>query len=91
MPMINSDAGVCYRQPKKLDSRIRIAKEYVERFNFQLPFFVDCMENETMMAYSSLPERLYVVEDGKVIYEGGPGPFAYSPAELEQFLQKYLA
>ena len=57
----------------------------------QLPFFVDSIENETMIAYSALPERLYAIQDGKIIYEGGPGPFAYNITDLEQFLEKYLS
>ena len=44
-----------------------------------------------MIAYSALPERLYAIQDGKIIYEGGPGPFAYNITDLEQFLEKYLS
>ncbi|RDD47781.1 Type I iodothyronine deiodinase [Trichoplax sp. H2] len=72
-------------------ARIQIAKEFVDRFDYKLPFFVDTMEGDTMKAYGAQPERLYVVKDGKIAYEGGPGPFCYSIDDLEQFLEKLIA
>ncbi|RDD35783.1 Type I iodothyronine deiodinase [Trichoplax sp. H2] len=90
LPLINENLGVCFLQPKKLEARINIAKEFINRFQFQLPFFIDCIENETMKAYDAVPERLYVVDDGKIVYSGGPGPFAYSVDDMEQFLEKYV-
>ncbi|EDV18712.1 uncharacterized protein TRIADDRAFT_34769, partial [Trichoplax adhaerens] len=90
LPVTNENLGVCFLQPKKLEARINIAKQFINRFQFQLPFFIDCIENDTMKAYDAVPERLYVVDDGKIVYSGGPGPFAYSLDDMEQFLEKYV-
>lgn len=42
------------------------------------------------IAYSGKPERLYVIENKKIIYKSGHGPEGYSIAELEKFLTKHL-
>jgi len=50
---------------------------------------VDTMDNTASKAYAALPERLYGILDGKVVYEGKMGPFGYSLAELESYLSEY--
>jgi len=54
------------------------------------PILVDCMDDRTNLAYSALPERLYVLQDGKITYEGGLGPYFYSIDEVEAFLSKQV-
>ena len=51
---------------------------------------VDLMNNEASSAYAAIPERLYVVLDGKIIYEGAQGPFGYNLAEVESCLEKFI-
>jgi hypothetical protein len=47
------------------------------------------MENDADRAYQAWPERLYVVgTDGRIRYQGGKGPYGFSPAELERFLEE---
>jgi len=53
------------------------------------PILVDGMENLASKSYAALPERLYVVFNGIIIYEGGMGPFGYNIAEVEEVLNKY--
>ena len=48
---------------------------------------VDLMDNKAATAYAAMPERLYVVLDGKIAYEGRLGPFDYRLEEVEQFLE----
>ena len=48
---------------------------------------VDLMDNKAGAAYAAMPERLYVVLDGKIVYEGDQGPFGYNLDELELFLE----
>eukprot|EP00090_Calanus_glacialis_P015331 TRINITY_DN24214_c0_g1_i1.p2 TRINITY_DN24214_c0_g1~~TRINITY_DN24214_c0_g1_i1.p2 ORF type:complete len:124 (-),score=40.21 TRINITY_DN24214_c0_g1_i1:113-484(-) len=52
------------------------------------PILVDPMDDRANLAYAALPERLYVVQDGKITYEGGVGPRNYSIDELDAFLSK---
>ena len=35
------------------------------------------MTDDACKAYGSLPDRLYIVHRGKVVYQGGRGPFEY--------------
>ena len=48
---------------------------------------VDFMDNKAGTAFAAMPERLYVVLDGKIVYEGLQGPFDYRLDEVEQFLE----
>jgi len=50
---------------------------------------VDPMSDIANLSYGALPERLYVVLDGTIVYEGGEGPFDYRLDEVEMFLEKY--
>jgi len=49
---------------------------------------VDPMDDRANIAYAALPERLYVVQDGQIIYQGGLGPFDYKISEVGAFLAK---
>lgn len=44
----------------------------------QCPVVVDTMENESSQRYAALPERLYVLREGRILYKvtgaRGPGP-----------------
>ena len=48
---------------------------------------VDLMDNKAGAAYAAMPERLYVVLEGKIVYEGLQGPFGYRMDEVELYLQ----
>ena len=48
------------------------------------------MKNEASRSYGSFPDRLYIVLDGKVVYQGGLGPVDYNTYEMEQWLEKYF-
>ena len=45
------------------------------------------MDDRANLAFAALPERLYVILDGKVVLQGGLGPFNYNIEEVEQFLE----
>ena len=52
-----------------------------------LPMLVDDIDDAVGKAYSSFPDRLYLIDrDGRVAYKGGRGPYGYKPRELEQTL-----
>ena len=48
---------------------------------------VDLMDNKAGAAYAAKPERLYVVLEGKIVYEGLQGPFDYRMDEVELYLE----
>jgi len=87
----NEKEGVCYRQPRTLADRVAIANDFSKRFRYALPLLVDDIDNAAMNAYAGWPERLYVIEEGRVVYKGKPGPFGYHPEEVEAWLAKRFA
>ncbi len=49
------------------------------------------MDNSTDLAYSALPDRLYLIDkNGKIVYRSGPGPMGFKPDELEAAIAGYL-
>ncbi len=83
----NVKDDVCYAQPKTLEQRVAVAKDFTSRFKFPLPFGIDEMGNAADNAYAAWPERLYVIDEtGHVAYRGGMGPFNYKPAEVRDWL-----
>jgi len=54
------------------------------------PILVDRMDDKASISYGALPERLYVIQDGKISYEGGIGPFFYCVEEVDRFLSKIV-
>lgn len=83
----NVKDDVCYAQPKTLQQRVAIAKDFTARFKFPLPFGIDDMGNAADNAYAAWPERLYIIDEtGHVVYRGGMGPFNYKPTEVRNWL-----
>ena len=83
----NVKDDVCYAQPKTLEQRVAIAKDFTSRYKFPLPFGIDDMSNAADSVYSAWPERLYVIDEkGHIAYRGGMGPFHYNPKELRAWL-----
>ena len=88
----NEDLGICYKQPRSLPQRVAIAKDFVERFDYDVTMLVDTMDNAAEEAYAGWPERLYVIdENGLVAYKGGVGPMKFDPGELEAWLEARFA
>lgn len=74
-------------QHQSLEDRLSAAQILVQKDPL-CPVVVDEMDNETATKYGALPERLYVLQAGQVVYKGGLGPWGYSPQEVRSFLQK---
>jgi hypothetical protein len=81
--------NVCYPQPTTTAERVRIANDFVKRFQYGLPLAVDPIANEANAVYAGWPERFYIVdEQGVIVYKGKPGPFGFHPEEVEAWLAK---
>jgi len=50
---------------------------------------VDNMDNSSNAAYGAYFERIYVVRDERVVYQGGRGPEGYRISELTDWLEQY--
>ena len=62
-------------QPKTMDERMKVFTDWYEWLSPTSPHFVDTISDEARFAFNALPERLYIIEDGKVVYRGDAGPF----------------
>jgi hypothetical protein len=57
----------------------------------QMPMVFDHVDNAVASAYGGWPDRLYLIrQDGKIAYQGGEGPFAFKPRELESAILREL-
>lgn len=52
---------------------------------------VDGLDNAVASAYGGWPDRLYLIgQDGRVAYQGGEGPFGFSPEALARAIEREL-
>ena len=85
----NEKEDVCYKQPKSTVERVRIANDFVKRFNYPIPLAVDPIEDHCEKVYAGWPERFYIIDAaGTIVYKGEPGPFGFHPEEVEAWLAK---
>jgi len=87
----NFSGNISIATHKNLQERIEASQILVEAksSNDNYEIFVDLMDNKACSQYAALPERLYVVLDGKIIFEGQQGPFGYSISGVEEVIKKY--
>jgi len=55
----------------------------------RMRLIVDNMLDECNSTYGSFPERLFIIQDGVVVYEGGRGPEYFNVDEIEEWLTGY--
>ncbi len=83
----NDKIGISVAQHKDFDERSQAAKICGNALKMTMPMVVDEIDDRVGIAYSGMPDRLYLVDSqGRVAYKGGRGPFGYKPSELEQSL-----
>ena len=85
----------------KIEDRIESCRELVQLMGKHVPqfkdnmsdisFLVDNMRNELVHKLICQPDRLYIVEGHRVVFQGGYGPFGYSLDPVEQFLKERRA
>jgi len=75
------------KQPKTLEERMALGAEFVQTFNYKAKVVVDSMQNTAVLRYSAFPERLYIIENSKIIYKGGIGPFDYNVEDVVRNLK----
>jgi hypothetical protein len=88
----NERDGVFFAQPTSHAERAEVARVCSLELKLSIPTLVDDMDNSTDLKYYALPDRLYLVgRDGTIAYRGGPGPFGFVAAELEEAIERYLS
>jgi type I thyroxine 5'-deiodinase len=78
--------------PVTLDERNEVARVCMTKLALEpMPALVDGVDDTVNTAYAAWPDRLYLVgRDGRIAYRGGPGPFGFSPDELEEAIKEEL-
>lgn len=71
-----------------MDDRLQAAR-LLQSINAPCSVLVDTMDNEALSGYAPLPERLFILLDGMVVYEGGRGPYDYNLDEVRDWLVKW--
>jgi len=75
-------------QTEKIDDRAENAKQCVDTLKMTMPTLIDRPDNQVNTAYGAWPDRLYVIGiDGKIAYQGGPGPGGFKVNEVENWLR----
>ena len=74
---------------RNLDERLAAARK-LELLDPQCPIVVDTMTDRANKAYGALYERLYIVLDCVIVYEGGRGPMWYKVEEVESWLYNHF-
>lgn len=76
---------------RSMEERVTAAKKMLAMEPQDCPVLLDRFDDAANKAYSALPERLYIVKDGTIVYKGGPGPFRYNLKAVEDWLKQYKA
>ena len=87
----NFGGNVQIDQHKTIKERVEASKmlEQFRQNKTDFNILVDLMQNKASKAYAALPERLYIIKDGVIIYEGGQGPFDCKLEDVEEFLENF--
>ncbi|CAG5866514.1 unnamed protein product [Menidia menidia] len=84
----STDAPYQIPKHRRLEDRLQAA----QLMRMEVPgcaVVVDSMENSTNAAYGAYFDRLYILQEGKVVYQGDRGPEGYRISELRDWLDQY--
>lgn len=78
------------RKHQNLEERLKAARELIEEFSLppQCQLVADCMDNNANVAYGVSNERVCIVQQRKIAYLGGKGPFFYNLKDVRQWLEQ---
>ena len=77
----------CIYAHRSIEDRLRVAKKFVNEKSFPSELVCDSMEEHIAERYDAWPERLFIIQDGVIVYHGGAGPFGYSLNEVKEWLE----
>lgn len=76
---------------RDMEDRIKAAQMLqAEMADFSGHMLVDQMNNEANYAYGGFAERLIIISEGIIAYEGGIGPFNYNVDEMAEALDDIM-
>ena len=88
----NRDDGIRVVDPTTGAERTAVADACVLHSALRIPVLIDGLDNAVASAYGGWPDRLYLIgRDGRVAFQGGPGPFEFTPELLAEAIERELA
>ena len=75
-------------QHKSLEERL-LAAQILADHDMKCPVYVDSLNNEGNYKYGAVPNRLYILLDGYVAFQGGKGPAFYNPKKVAKLLEEW--
>ena len=71
---------------RNLEDRLTAARKFVQDTRLTSDVVCDSFDDQVNDRFGAWPERLYIIQDGVVVYKGGMGPFDYKLAEVKDWL-----
>lgn len=89
---MNVDEGIEYSDPTTDEERVEVASACALGLRIELPVVIDPIDDRLASAYGALPDRLYLIgTDGRIAFQGEPGPWGFEPDALEAAITGVLA
>lgn len=86
-----SPAATDVYDPKTIEERRAVAGRCEDALAYGILTVVDEMDDAVNVAYAGWPTRLYLIDpNGIVVYQGGLGPWGFSPPELGKAIEEFL-
>ncbi len=74
-----------------MNERRQVAQRCKIALDYDIPIFVDDIDDPVNKVYAALPIRLYLIdEDGYIDYAGDLGPFGFKPQELKEAIKQLV-
>lgn len=87
----NRRSGVAVHEPTTDDERRAAAATCALNLKMSMLTVIDGIDNAVASAYGGWPDRLYLIaSDGRIVYQGGEGPFGFKPDELARAIESEL-
>ena len=86
----NEAAGIRIAQHTDFDERWAAARLCAARLGLSIPTLVDSMDDAACEAFSAWPERMYILDGGRIHYRGGQGPYDFDVPEARASLLELL-
>lgn len=67
------------------------AAQVLHKYGPKCPIVVDDISDEANLQYGGLYERLYIVLDDVIVYQGERRPMGYRMEEVEEWLEKHYS
>ena len=85
---IGESAGTINKKHLTLDDRKKCAKQFVDRLDYQIPIYLDNMDNEFTNLFKVWPFRALIFNNNKLVYSSQPHHSEYNIMEIYDFLNK---